>query len=223
VAIEVFWGSGSPYAWRVLLTLEAKGLPYQSRLLEFSKLQHKTPEYLALNPRGRVPTLREGGYVVYESIAIMAYLERKYKAPPLFGTTPEEAGRIWRVVSEAGSYMDGPTEAYTLPLYRGKVIEQAVEIHRALTQLWPELERLEATLRDSPYLAGPTLSAADITVFPLIQAIQRAAGKPGADTFEPQLLPLSQTFPAIAAWMTRVEEIPGYERTYPPHWRTPTP
>jgi glutathione S-transferase len=219
VAIEVFWGSGSPYAWRVLLTLEAKGLPYQSRLLEFSKLQHKSPEYLALNPRGRVPTLREGSYVVYESIAIMAYLERKYKAPPLFGTTPEETGRIWRAISEEAAYLDRPTEIYTLALYRGQAVERADEIRAALPQIWDELQRLEATLREGPWLAGPVLSAADIAVFPMIQAIQRAAGKPGAQLFEPQLLPLGHTFPAVAGWMRRVEAIPGYERTYPPHWR----
>ena len=93
MAIEVFWGSGSPFAWRVLLALEAKGLAYQSRLLEFSKGDSKTPEFLALNPRGQVPVLRDGGYVVYESIAILAYLERKYPEPPLFGATPKKPAR----------------------------------------------------------------------------------------------------------------------------------
>src|SRR5256885_521527 len=54
MAIEVFWGSGSPVAWRVLLALEYKRLPYVSHLLQFSKQEHKSPQMLALNPRGRV-------------------------------------------------------------------------------------------------------------------------------------------------------------------------
>ena len=50
MAIELYWGSGSPFAWRVMLTLEVKKLAYESKLLEFSKGEHKTPAYLQLNP-----------------------------------------------------------------------------------------------------------------------------------------------------------------------------
>ena len=105
MSIELYWGSGSPFAWRVMLTLEIKGLPYQSKLLEFSKQQHKAPEYLALNPRGKVPALKDGDFAVYESLAIMAYLDRKYPQPPLFGTTAEETGSIWQMICEAESYL----------------------------------------------------------------------------------------------------------------------
>ena len=61
MAIELYWGSGSPFAWRVMLALEVKGLAYQSKLLEFSKGEHKTPAYLKLNRRGKFPTLKDGG------------------------------------------------------------------------------------------------------------------------------------------------------------------
>jgi glutathione S-transferase len=63
-ALEVYWVSGSPYAWRVLLTLEVKQLSYTSRLLEASKGDLKKPEYLKLNPRGQVPTLKDGDYTL---------------------------------------------------------------------------------------------------------------------------------------------------------------
>ena len=91
MSIELYWGSGSPFAWRVMLTLEIKGLPYQSKLLEFSKQQHKAPEYLALNPRGKVPALKDGDFAVYESLAIMAYLDRKY--PQASSNLREASGR----------------------------------------------------------------------------------------------------------------------------------
>jgi glutathione S-transferase len=55
--------------------------------------ESKTPEYLALNPRGEVPVLTDGDVVVHESIAIVAYLEGEFPEPALFGATSAETGR----------------------------------------------------------------------------------------------------------------------------------
>jgi len=60
-----------------LLALEVKQLKYISRLLEASKGEVKASEYLKLNPRGMVPTIKDGDIVVRESLAIMDYLDRK--------------------------------------------------------------------------------------------------------------------------------------------------
>ena len=49
------WMSGSPFAWRVMLALEYKGLTYESRRKDPSKREHKSDDYLAINPRGKVP------------------------------------------------------------------------------------------------------------------------------------------------------------------------
>ena len=48
MAIDVYWGSGSPYSWRVLLALEHKGLQYRGHLLQFSKQEHQSPQMLAI-------------------------------------------------------------------------------------------------------------------------------------------------------------------------------
>src|SRR5919197_5261787 len=108
MALELYWGSGSPFSWRVMLTLEVKRLPYGSKLLKFSKEDHKSARYLRLNPRGKVPTLKDGDFVLYESLAIMAYLDQKYPDPPIFGRTPQETGQIWRSISETESYVVAP-------------------------------------------------------------------------------------------------------------------
>ena len=52
--VEIYWISGSPFSWEVLLTAEAKGIPYEGKLLQASKGELKTPEFLAINPLGRV-------------------------------------------------------------------------------------------------------------------------------------------------------------------------
>lgn len=219
MALEVFWGSGSPFAWRVLLTLEVKGLPYQSRLLQFSKREHKTPEFLAMNPRGQVPVLRDGDYVVWESLAIMAYLERKHPAPPIFGDTPAAHGDIWRAVCELTSYLVEPAETYTLALFHGEADAQAPAVRAAVPQVRTELARLESLLSARDWLAGDGVTAADIVLLPTLKSLERAAGKPGADGFELALLPLAKHYPALARWVARMEALPGYDRTTPPHWR----
>lgn len=219
MALELYWGSGSPFAWRVMLTLEVKGVPYKSKLLEFSKEEHKSSEYLRLNPRGKVPTLKDGEFVLYESLAIMAYLDRKYPDPPIFGKTPQETGQIWRSISETESYLGVAGNKLVRAIFSGKGLEKTDELQAAAATIREELSRLDTALAHPGWLVGSQVSAADIALFPLIQLILRAAAKDAAKSLKLGLLPLGQSYPNIAAWVKRVEAIPGYEKTYPPHWR----
>jgi len=219
MALEVYWGSGSPFAWRVLLTLEVKQLPYESKLLSFTKREHKSPEYLALNPRGKVPVLKDGDFVVYESLAVMAYLDKKYPERPIFGASPEDRGTIWRMVSENVAYVCDPIQKIVAPLFVGNVAEKKAEIRDAAVAVTTELSRLERILETSTWLFGNSTSAADISVFPWIQSLLRAAAKDEAKSLDLGFLPFETHYPHVAAWARRIEQIPGYERTYPPHWR----
>lgn len=66
---------------------------------------------------------------------------------------------------------------------------------------------------------GDAISAADIAVYPFAALFRRgaqAAEKQGVDL---GFLPLGERYPAVGRWMSRIEALPGYERTYPPHWR----
>jgi glutathione S-transferase len=219
MAVELYLLSGSPYAWRVQLALEHKGIPYVTRMLSLSAGDLRAPDYLALNPRGRVPTLVDGDVVLYESMAILAYLEARSPTPALFGATPREIGATWRVISEYTSYADPAVEAFILPIYFGRAAEQAAEIRAAVATLAAELARWEETLARTPYLAGDALSAADFVVYPAVQSILRAAGKDAARAFDLPFLPFAGTHPAIDAWRQRIEALPYHARTWPPHWR----
>ena len=78
--LVLYYGSGSPYAWRVQLALEHKALPYELKVLSFSAGDTRKPEFLALNPRHRVPVLVHDDFVLYESNAIVEYLDEAFPA-----------------------------------------------------------------------------------------------------------------------------------------------
>ena len=120
MALELYCGSGSPFAWRVMLTLEVKVPAYHSTLLEFSKDDHKAAGFLKLNPRGKVPLLKDDDFILNESLAIMAYLDKKYPEPPLFGTSPQETGLIWRAVMETEAYLLSTGDKVIRPIFFGK-------------------------------------------------------------------------------------------------------
>jgi len=219
MAIEVYWGSGSPFAWRVLLALEYKRLPYVSHLLQFSKQEHKSPQMLALNPRGRVPVLKDGDYVCFESLAILYYLDLKYPQPPIFGRTPEEAGTIMRVICEYQAYIEPRLTSILRAIQSGAADLGSDEITAAMHAVASEARTIEGRLSKSEWIVGDCCSAVDMVIFPGIQLLRRALEKPQAAALSSRFMPVEVNYPALGRWLARVAALPGYERTYPPHWR----
>ena len=220
MAIDLYWGSGSAYSWRVLLALEYKRLAYVSHLLQFSKQEHKSPQILALNFRGRVPILKDGDYVVFESLAVLYYLDLKYPEPPIFGHSPEEAGVIMRVICEYQSYAEPQLMRIVRAFLTAQPQLSGDELASAMHVVASEARSIEARLARSDWVVGDSFSAADIVIFPGLQLLLRALAKPQAADISSRFLPLATQYPALARWITRVESLPGYDRTYPPHWRS---
>ena len=69
--------SATPNGWKASVTLEELGLPYQVQALNLSAGDQKKPEFLAINPNGRIPALVDDGFPIFESGAIMIYLAEK--------------------------------------------------------------------------------------------------------------------------------------------------
>ena len=215
MTIEVYWGSGSPFAWSVLLALEAKRIPYESRLLSFSAGDTKKPAFLAINPRGKVPAIRDGAYTLAESIAILAYVDAKYPEPPLFGRAPEETGRI----SDGMSYLQPAAEKVIHPLFWGGIAGREDQVREGAREVEEELARLAAVLGDRPYLAADTLNAADLVIYPKLALFFRIAARDELKVLDLGFDGWRQRWPAIAGWFDRIAALPGFDRTYPPHWR----
>src|ERR1700730_446513 len=177
--VEIYWISGSPFAWRVLLTAEVKGIPYEGKLLEASKGELKTPAFLAINPLGRVPAIRDGNFTLHESLAIMVYLDRKHPNPPLFGRTAEEAGRIFERISEFISDFWPPGQRLIRSIFFGPPLaaEEAKEVRE---KIHISLARLEECAESGVWMAGPDLTAADIVAYPSLKLLLRASRRPEA-------------------------------------------
>jgi glutathione S-transferase len=116
MALTFYYASGSPFAWRVWLALEHKGIPYEIRILSFDKGDLEKPEYLALNPRHRVPAIVDDGFALYESAAIVEYLEDRWPGEPrLVAGDVRQRALQRRMVREADAYF-----AEATPAWRGR-------------------------------------------------------------------------------------------------------
>lgn len=216
---ELFWMSGSPYAWRVQLALEYKGVPYASRRMDSGSGENRSPAFLALNPHGKVPVLKTGDAALYESVAIIAFLDRAHPAVPLFGHTAQEHGRTWQRVSEFENYTRDPLVEIVRPLLRGYAKDDPEAMRASAARVYDALGWMEQALSITPYLAGDDITAADIVALPNIQMLRRVAVRPEAIAMVLDLEDLSVRLPALGAWLARMEKMRGYDAAYPPHWR----
>jgi glutathione S-transferase len=219
LTIELYSISGAPRPWRALLGLVAKGLDFELRTLNGSKKEHKEPAFLALNPRGRVPVLKKGDFVLPDSMAILAYLEKEYPDPPIFGTTPEEHARIWQLVSEGEDDLRETCDALLSPLFFLGQDETSPDVQKAALSVHQELKLLEVLLERSPFLAGSRVTAADCVCFPDARLVIRATERFPETMRRLELHPFAELYPRTTRWVDRIEALPGYEKTFPAHWR----
>jgi glutathione S-transferase len=217
--IELFWISGSPPSWRVMLALEVKNIDYIPRQLDAAAKEHKSPEFLKLNPRGQVPVLRCDEMVVRESLAIIAYLDRLEPNPSLFGRDLSSTAAIWQQIMDFENNLRPEIATIALSVFRNQVSGQTTEIASAVAKIQAEVQRLDRHLLDRDYLCNGGLSAADIMVYPTLQWLSRALAKNPVPDVTQTLVNTLESCSGLARWESRIERLPNYDRTYPPHWR----
>jgi glutathione S-transferase len=203
MALVFYAGSGSPPSWLVWLTLEHKQIEYDLRMLSFQAGDLVKPEFLAVNPRGLVPAITDGDFALWESMAIAEYLEERWPEPTVLPGDRTDRARARRIAAEVQYLrraMDERSKATNDPALRAT----------ADASLARELARLEDQAHGD-FLAGASVSLADFAVYPQVALGQRLAVRAG---FDPGI------GPRVAEWMQRVEALPYFPHTYPPHWRT---
>jgi glutathione S-transferase len=214
MSLVLYYGSGSPFAWRAHLALEHKTLPYELKVLSFSAGDTRKPEFIAINPRHRVPTLVDGNFVVYESNAIVEYLEDAYPrhGAHLFPGDARTRATARRLISEVDDYFDKALDPLTTQAFSKKPDERDPKAIAAARQAVMDEFALFTRYLAGDFLAGP-LSAADFAFYPLVAFVKRSEMK------LPDLDADGMLTPELRAWKARMEELPFYEKTIPPHWK----
>jgi glutathione S-transferase len=218
MSLVFYHGHGSPYSWRVWFALEHLRIPYELNVISFSDKDHLKPQFVAINPRHQVPTIVDDGYALWESLAILEYLDEKAVpgGPRLYPGNAQERARIRRLIREEEEHLDKDglspiyEEFYKKP--EGAAPDEA-RLAGARARLAEELDYFGRQLQ-GPYLAGDSPTAADFVLYPEVAYVKRIGAKKPASKLE-AILP-----PPIAAWAARIEALPYFEKTYPPHWRS---
>ena len=184
----------SPRARKVRIALAEKGLQYEKITIDITKGEQKKPEFLAVNPNGKVPALQDDGTSIYESSIIMEYLNDKYPNPPLLPADPGQRAHA-RVLLHYG---DNPFDSACATIV-GEVFfkpkGQAAQdvIAKAKQDLMACLERLEKELGNNDYLVG-AFSLADVTF------------ASWAPLFGPLQVEVPAHCPRVKAWLARLAE-----------------
>ncbi len=194
------YGSPRTSAGRCFLLLEELGVPYEICALDMmKKREHKSPEYLKLNPNGKVPCLVDGDFVIWESLAINTYLAEKYR-PELLGKTPEQKGliqqwNVWALAELQPPLVDMIIQLMFVPEDKRdmRLVEKAKE------NVPPMLTILDQELKGKDYILGSTITAAD---FNLASVVNIAAAME---------FPLS-SYTNLTKWFARMKERPSFKK-----------
>lgn len=191
------YGRRQSRAARCLWALEELGLPYAHVPFAQYSADTRTPEYLALNPSGKIPTLVDGDFVVSESIAITLYLAFRHGGP-LWPTTAEDQARVMQWSSWATAEAELPLTVILEERRRPEGPDAAV-VNRQMDALHKTLAVLELALADGAnHLLPGRFTLADLNA--------ASAVRPLATMLD------MNAFPAISIWLDHCHARPAWTR-----------
>jgi len=154
----------SPPAWACAIVLADKGLAHRVKRLSFEDGEHKTPEMLALNPRGTTPVLTDGDRVVHETVAILQYLEDAYPDAPLMPTDLDGRALALTRLHEASGVKDAGMALFRYMMRNPEGDRSPGQMASLLADLKAELNHWERYYSASEWSAGEELTLGDILV-----------------------------------------------------------
>ena len=189
---------GSPFGRAVLVALEEKGAPY--RLVPVGPGSLRTPQHLSRHPFGRVPVLQHGDFRLYETQAILRYLDRVLPSPALTPADPRAAARMDQLMNINDWYLfHGVANVIAFQRIVGPRLLGLEADENAIAAAVPRarvvLDELAALLGEQPYFAGATLTLADVLLAPQVDFLQQT----------PEWQPLTAAHANLRQWLTRMQ------------------
>jgi glutathione S-transferase len=208
MGVKLYGMAGSPNVRGAMLGLAEKGVEYE--FINLMPPAWKSPEHLARNPFGKVPVLEHDGCEVYETQAILRYVDQAFSGPALQPADARAAARMNQIIGIIDCYL-GPSwiggigfERLVAPTFLGQPtnierVEAAMPMARSCA------DALEALIA-APYLTGETYSLADIRLTPHFDWLRLT---PEGETILSDKSKLGQ-------WFARVSERPSAKRVFQP-------
>jgi glutathione S-transferase len=197
---------GSPFGRAVLATLEEKGAPY--RISAVKSAERHSPEHLARHPFGRVPVLQHGDFWLYETQAILRYIDRVAEGPRLTPDDARAAARMDQLMNINDWYLFMGAnriigfERIVAPRLLGKAPDGAA-IAAAMPGARTVLREIARLLGENPFLAGSELSLADLIVAPQMEFLSQT----------PEWAELGAPHQNLCAWLRWMGERPSFQAT----------
>lgn len=198
MAITLYDAVPSSNSDRVKIALHEKGLSYGRVTLVLANKEQKRPEFLKLNPYGKVPVIDDDGKILFESCIINEYLDEEYPDPPLMPKDPYLRGRGRVLVDYALNHVHEPYWAL-----RGEMLKREAERNSSIAEKKREelgtlLQYLEDALRGKSYFLGE-FSLADIAIVPRFLRMETYGALPAPN------------LPGINGWLERIKERPSVQ------------
>ena len=196
MAITLYHDVPSSNCDRVKIALDEKGLSYERIRVRLAMNEQKSPEFLKLNPYGKIPVLVEEGQVLFESCIINEYLDEKYPNPPLMPKDPYLRGRGRVLVDFALNYAHEPYWALRGEMRKPAAERNSTGIENSRNRLRELLVYLENALGEREYFLGE-LSLADIAIAPRFLRAETYGALP------------APSLPRLSAWLERLKQRPS--------------
>jgi glutathione S-transferase len=196
---------GSPYVRAALLALEEKRAPYRFAAMPFGA--HKEAEHLARHPFGRIPAFEHDGWTLYETQAILRYVDAVVPQPPLQPAEPHAAARMNQLMGITDWYfmqqISSPITFQRLVAPRFGLPVDEARVEAALPSARACVAEIDRLLDGHAWLVGEALTLADLLFAP--QLAMFALTDEGKD--------ILCDHPALTGWLARIEARPSMQAT----------
>lgn len=199
--LTLYYHPFSTFSQRVRIALLEKQIPAELVEVDLLSRAQFRPEYLCKNPYGRVPTIEEDGLVLYESTAILEYLEATRPSPPLLPADARLRAVVAMHVKTCDLEFAEPSRAILLPKrFLPKERWRADSMEEAKARIQKHLAILERQLEGREYLVDDRFGLAEVCYAPFLQFLSTLEVEPG---------------PATASWAARLLERQSIKQTRP--------